>query len=82
VIISDTLILIGCQTHKIEDWRMFSDSQIKRMDCEAAEFWATWKTPILAMADAHTALVEDARIKRDTHTDGETAVAQKEEVTA
>ena len=35
---------IGCEYHAIEDWRNFSDNQIREMDGKSAlEFWAKYK---------------------------------------
>jgi uncharacterized protein YjbI with pentapeptide repeats len=34
---------IGCQKHAIDDWFMFSDDDISRMDSRAFEWWSKYK---------------------------------------
>ena len=56
VLITDTHMEIGCQTHTHGEWSAFDDDTIKRMDVrQALMFWRTWKTPLLAMCAAHKA---------------------------
>jgi hypothetical protein len=43
---TDTMLNIGCQTHRITEWWRFSDDEISRMDSSALKWWAVWK-PIL-----------------------------------
>ncbi len=44
---------IGCQVHLISEWKSFDDNAIKQMAGSAAEFWAKYKTAIIALCDAH-----------------------------
>jgi len=53
VLISDTYMKIGCQVHKISDWKEFSAREITKMAIGASKFWDQWKEPLLAMCEAH-----------------------------
>ena len=53
VTITTQHIQIGCQTHKVEEWRNFDDDRISEMSCSAPEFWTKYKSVIMALADAH-----------------------------
>ena len=55
VTITTQHIKIGCQTHKIEEWRNFDDGKISDMSYSALEFWTKYKSVIMALADAHSA---------------------------
>ena len=55
VTITTQHIQIGCQKHKIEDWRAFDDDRISEMSSSAIEFWTKYKSVIMALADAHKA---------------------------
>ena len=51
LLITDDHILIGCQTHTIEQWELFTDVHIKAMDGQSAlDFWHVYKPAIMAMA--------------------------------
>ena len=54
VLISDKYLRIGCQRFTIEEWKNFDDETIVKMDFAALKFWRKWKTPIIALCDAHT----------------------------
>ncbi len=54
VLISDKYLRIGCQRFTIEEWKNFDDATIVKMDFAALKFWRKWKTPIIALCDAHT----------------------------
>jgi hypothetical protein len=49
------LIKIGCQEHSPEEWTNFTDTQIKKMDEGALEWWRKWKKFVLS---THSNLVE------------------------
>jgi uncharacterized protein YjbI with pentapeptide repeats len=53
VIITTEFLTIGCQRHEVEKWASFSDDEISSMHVKALQFWKTWKTPLLAMCEAH-----------------------------
>ena len=58
VLISDKYLRIGCQRFTIEEWKNFDDATIVKMDFAALKFWRKWKTPIIALCDAHTTAEE------------------------
>jgi uncharacterized protein YjbI with pentapeptide repeats len=58
VLISDKYLRIGCQRFTIEEWKNFDDATIVKMDSAALKFWRKWKTPIIALCDAHTTAEE------------------------
>jgi hypothetical protein len=41
-------LVIGCQQFSINEWREFTDNQIKEMDLGALEWWRDWKDIIMA----------------------------------
>ena len=45
------ILQIGCKRHPIDDWRNFSDEQIKPMASNALAWWQRWKTPLFAIID-------------------------------
>jgi len=49
-------IQIGCQQHTVEDWQVFDDARIGRMDSRALEFWKQFKATVLAMAEYRRSL--------------------------
>ncbi|HAV4463426.1 TPA: pentapeptide repeat-containing protein [Acinetobacter baumannii] len=51
---------IGCQEHKVSDWKSFDDARITRMDSEALEFWNQHKSMLLNMCDSYVHPVEEA----------------------
>jgi hypothetical protein len=54
VIITDTVMFIGCERHLLADWRSFDDERIKQMDGDAAlEFWRENKDLLFSLADKH-----------------------------
>ncbi|HCK30102.1 MAG TPA: pentapeptide repeat-containing protein [Acinetobacter ursingii] len=44
---------IGCQNHKVEQWKAFTDQEISRMDSDALQFWNQYKVMLLAACEAH-----------------------------
>ena len=40
-------IKIGCKTYTLEEWKAFTDSEIKEMDDKALEFWNKYKDLVL-----------------------------------
>ncbi|WP_307005596.1 hypothetical protein [Acinetobacter baylyi] len=44
---------IGCQEHKVQDWKSFTDQEISRMDSDALTFWNQHKVMLLAACEAH-----------------------------
>ena len=44
---------IGCQIHTVEEWKKFTDEQIKDMDSEALEFWNKHKSMLLSICDSY-----------------------------
>ena len=44
---------IGCQNHKVEQWKAFTDQEISRMDSDALSFWNQYKVMLLAACEAH-----------------------------
>jgi carbonic anhydrase/acetyltransferase-like protein (isoleucine patch superfamily) len=53
VTIADCSIMIGCEHHKISEWREFDDRRILAMDGKrAATFWKAHKATILGICDA------------------------------
>ena len=53
ILITECYMTIGCQRHKISEWKCFTDKEIVAMDFVALKFWRQWKTPLLAMCKAH-----------------------------
>ncbi|QCQ60915.1 pentapeptide [Rheinheimera phage vB_RspM_Barba14S] len=48
IVYTSDVMQIGCQRHSINDWLVFSDDHISKMDSKALEFWKKWK-PILVL---------------------------------
>ncbi|WP_252717989.1 hypothetical protein [Acinetobacter ursingii] len=44
---------IGCQNHKVEQWKAFTDQEISRMDSNALKFWNQYKVMLLAACEVH-----------------------------
>ena len=44
---------IGCQNHKVEQWKAFTDQEISRMDSDALSFWNQYKVMLLAACETH-----------------------------
>ena len=44
---------IGCQNHKVEQWKAFTDQEISRMDSDALKFWNQYKVMLLAACETH-----------------------------
>ena len=42
-------IKIGCQSHKLEDWINFSNTEISEMDSKALDFWKENKELIIGL---------------------------------
>lgn len=55
VVVTTTILKIGCQIHTISDWRSFDDDKISSMAPDALGFWRKNKVAILALCDAHCA---------------------------
>jgi hypothetical protein len=55
VTITTQFLTIGCQRHKIDKWNAFDDEGIASMHPKALDFWSVWKSPLLAMCEAHRA---------------------------
>jgi len=49
VCITNGHIRIGCQSHKLEDWINFSDTEISEMDSKALDFWKENKELIVGL---------------------------------
>ena len=58
-----THLQIGCQTHPLESWEVFSDDEIAKMDLGALEFWRVHKTWVLGLARS---LLESRPMPKDT----------------
>jgi hypothetical protein len=53
VVILDEHMQIGCELHRLSEWRDFDDRRIAEMDGrEALRFWRTNKGALLALAEA------------------------------
>ncbi|RKG35162.1 pentapeptide repeat-containing protein [Acinetobacter guerrae] len=50
---------IGCQSHKVEQWKAFTDQEISRMDSDALQFWNQYKVMLLAACEAHVHSAEE-----------------------
>jgi len=48
IVYTSDVMQIGCQRHSINDWLVFSDDHISKMDSKALDFWKKWK-PILVL---------------------------------
>ena len=46
IFLGQNTMAIGCEQHSIDDWRIFTDSKIARMDDNALSFWKNWKLVI------------------------------------
>ena len=57
-LISDNYMRLGCKRFTHAEWTAFNDEQINEMDTGALEFWAQWKTPLLAMCQSHATLTK------------------------
>ncbi|WP_171495223.1 pentapeptide repeat-containing protein, partial [Acinetobacter soli] len=44
---------IGCQRHKVQDWKSFTDEEISCMNSDALAFWNKYKVMLLAACEAH-----------------------------
>jgi uncharacterized protein YjbI with pentapeptide repeats len=55
VTITTQFLTIGCQRHKIDQWIVYDDESISSMHLKALDFWSVWKSPLLAMCEAHRA---------------------------
>jgi YdcK Beta solenoid repeat len=51
VSITETHIIIGCESHLKEEWKNFTDEEISKMDQEALKFWTEFKYTILILAN-------------------------------
>ena len=51
---------IGCQNHKVEEWKSFDDERISRMDSNALDFWNQHKSMLLSMCDSYVHPVEES----------------------
>ena len=58
VMISPKYMRIGCQRHTHAEWAAFTEQEIATMDSKAAEFWSTWKSPLLTMCEQHRAIAD------------------------
>jgi uncharacterized protein YjbI with pentapeptide repeats len=61
VLITDSYMRIGCQRHSHAEWAAFGNTQIAEMDGKAAEFWATWKAPLMAMCEQHANKAKESK---------------------
>ena len=53
VTVTDHHMMIGCEFHRIAEWRVFDDRRIVQMDgLQAARFWRAHKATLLAICDA------------------------------
>jgi hypothetical protein len=60
VYIQSGYMRIGCERHRVEDWRSFDDDTIHRMDPEhALEFWRANRDWLLAACDAQMATIRE-----------------------
>jgi len=48
---TDSVMAIGCQQHSIEDWKLFDDTTIDRMDPKALVWWHKWKDVIFTVIE-------------------------------
>ncbi|MFW2152835.1 pentapeptide repeat-containing protein [Acinetobacter gyllenbergii] len=51
---------IGCQNHKVEEWKSFDDVRISSMDSNALDFWKQHKSMLLSMCDSYVHPVEES----------------------
>ena len=51
---------IGCQNHKVEEWKSFDDERISLMDSNALDFWNQHKLMLLSMCDSYVHPVEES----------------------
>ncbi|MEG2433273.1 MAG: pentapeptide repeat-containing protein, partial [Acinetobacter sp.] len=51
---------IGCQKHKVEEWKSFDDGRISGMDSNALDFWNQHKSMLLSMCDSYVHQVEES----------------------
>jgi len=47
------MMRIGCQFHRIEKWKAFSDEEISKMDSKALYFWNQHKAMLLSLCDTY-----------------------------
>ena len=47
------MMRIGCQNHKAEKWKAFSDEEISEMDSHALAFWNKNKAMLLSICDSY-----------------------------
>ena len=55
VVITSSVIKIGCKTYSVEEWRNFTDREISKMDIGALDWWNAHKKSIF---DIHANLPE------------------------
>jgi hypothetical protein len=51
VVACDDHLVIGCEAHRVHEWRGFSDDTIRDMDDGALEWWEQYRDAVLAFAD-------------------------------
>jgi uncharacterized protein YjbI with pentapeptide repeats len=60
VYIQSGYMRIGCERHKVEDWRSFNDDTIHQMDPRhALDFWRANREWLLAACDAQMATIKE-----------------------
>jgi len=57
------MLNIGCQSHTIEEWKMFGDDTISRMDSQALEWWQKWKPILMNIIEISPALENEGETK-------------------
>jgi len=50
---------IGCERHKVDDWREFSNKRIAAMDACALEFWQQHRNWLLAACEAQMSTIRE-----------------------
>jgi hypothetical protein len=51
VVSCDDYLAIGCEAHRVHEWRGFSDAEIGGMDTGALEWWKQYRESVLTFAD-------------------------------
>ena len=54
IVITESMMAIGCEQHSIDDWFLFTDKQIIEMDGkEALQWWRKWKPILLQIMEGY-----------------------------
>ena len=53
ILITKLQIFIGCEKHKVEEWKKFTDEEISEIDDGALDWWNEWKDTVFMLNKKH-----------------------------